>query len=241
MTMAQHGKDCLNEEALFEIAAGRDPSPSERAHLETCRTCRERVAGVQAIVAPAKAAVNATLDRAVSAFRLQPLPERTRGRDSVRTNCMACSPAMQLPERPRGRNSVWRLLVVPIPAYAVMAAALLMLLPVVLLRPPGSSTLGAYKEVTSGVSSAELFTTLYAPDLRDANQILVTIDLLEQYSAAKPDDTSVHVKLVQLYEALLKLRGWETPSLTRDKAKTRLETERSAGRHELGRLLGSGH
>ena len=41
---------------------------------------------------------------------------------------------------------------------------------------------------SSGVSSAELFTSLYAPKAGDAAQLQVTIGLLEQYAQAHADD-----------------------------------------------------
>lgn len=208
---------CLRDEALFEAAAGASLPPDEAAHLETCADCRECVGGLRVALGQAQEEVSATVDRALAEFRLPALPVRAR-------------PA-----------PLWRWVAQPVPAYVMVAALLLALVPVTLLRQPGGPEIGGLKtiepgglkEVSSGVSAAELLNDLYNPDLRDAGQIRATITLLEEYSRSHPDDPSIHVKLVSLYQALLALRGWESAVLTRARAEQRLSEERAV----VGTLL----
>jgi hypothetical protein len=101
---------------------------------------------------------------------------------------------------------------------------------------PERVVIGPPKEVPTGVSSTELFSRLYAPDLADPGAVRASLVLLEEYAAAHPDDLSARVKLVELYEALLGLRGWEDPLLTREQAQERLAAQRALVQQRLSAM-----
>lgn len=99
---------------------------------------------------------------------------------------------------------------VPVPAYALAAAVVLMLVvPVVVWHQLSPAGVGVVKEVTSGVSAVELFEALYGVDETDPAEIEATIKLLEEY-LQRHEDLAVHVKLAELYEALARLGGGPT-------------------------------
>ncbi len=220
---------CLTGELLFDAASGIELPREAREHLEQCADCREAVAKAQRKLVSMRSEMDAVVDEAVSGFHLPPLPAREATKS-------------------REPRTVWQWIASPVPAYALAAAILIALVPVFLLRQPAglelgaprSSQVGDWKDIASGVSSGELLDALYSVDTQDASDIRAKITLLDEYSRTHPEDASIHVKLVSLYEALLALDDWEDALLTRARVETRLAEERDIVREMIGSELGPG-
>lgn len=229
MSKATTDPACLASELLHEAALAR-PLPAEAArHLETCAHCQAAVADLRANLQQARSEFGESIERAVTQFRMPALPQR----------------------QPR-RSGLWSFVATPIPAYAAAAALMLLLLPLMMLRPPlpgqpqgltrpqGSGLpqgleFGGEKGLGPELSAEGAFAEIYAPDPQDAAALRRSYDVIGQYSAQHPEDLAAHVKLAAVCEALLKLRGWERPDLTREAVKERWAEERAAVERGLPR------
>ena len=213
-----HTSNCLNDETLHEAAAGHELPPEVREHLQTCQGCRERTDSLAQVLSVARPGLNACIEEAVSQFRMPPLPAR----------------AVKRP------GNVWNLFITPVPAYLAAVLLLVVALPLALHTQRGGLDMGGVKAIRIRTSSQDDFASLYAPNPKDAAALLGTIYFVEQYGRTHTEDVSIHVKLTQLYTALLALKGWESDTHTRAHAVQRLAQERKAVRQALPVLSGDG-
>ena len=111
-------------------------------------------------------------------------------------------------------NSILSQLKTPVPIWAPSAVCLVvLLLGMSIYLNPSSSPIerGAQKgsqhtgQITPPLSAEGLLEFLIVPDPSDAGQLSASIEAVESFLKAHPDDNAMHLKIVELYQARLSL------------------------------------
>ena len=107
----------------------------------------------------------------------------------------------------------------PVPIWAPSAVCLaVLLLGVSIYLNPSSSPIeqGAQKgsqhtgQITPPLSAEGLLEFLIVPDPSDAGQLSASIEAVESFLKAHPGDIAMHLKIVELYQARLRLGSLTT-------------------------------
>ena len=129
--------------------------------------------------------------------------------------------------------SIWNGLKTPVPVWIPSAAgvAVLLMFVVAIFSPLGPSIdLGGVKgggteTVTPPLAAEAMLAFLIVPDPTDADQIAASIETVETFVEAYPEDIAMHAKLIELYQAKLKLKS--LPKASRPILEKKLSIERA--------------
>ena len=130
------------------------------------------------------------------------------------------APALLLLRRNPFWAKIWDRLKTPVPVWipsAVSVAVLLMFaigtfsplkLSIEWGKEKGSRDTGS---ITPPLAAEAMLEFLIVPDPTDSGQLAASIEAVETFLMAHPEDLAMHAKLVELYQAQLKLLGLSSP------------------------------
>ena len=151
--------------------------------------------------------------------------------NAVRSDAISMSPPPFPSIRRRSFwNGILSQLKTPVPIWAPSAICLaVLLLGVSIYLNPSSSPIeqGAQKgsqhtgQITPPLSAEGLLEFLIVPDPSDAGQLSASIEAVESFLKTHPGDIAMHLKIVELYQARLRLSSLTTAE--REALKEKLE------------------
>ena len=162
--------------------------------------------------------------------------------EAVRTGIVDMeAPPMPSPQRRPIWVSIWDSLTIPVPVWIPSAAIVAVVLIFVALissplelsiewgREKGGGNMGNVKPPLAAEAMLEF---LIMPDLTDTGQLAASIEAVEKFLEAHPEDLAMHAKLIEFYQAQLKLKPLSKPS------RAVLEEKLSIERARFTELLG---
>ena len=163
--------------------------------------------------------------------------------EAVRTGIvdMEAPPLPSLQHRPIW-VSIWNVLETPVPLWIPSAAIVAVVLIFATLissplelqikwgREKGGGNVGNVKPPLAAEAMLEF---LIMPDLTDPGQLAASIEAVEKFLEAHPEDLAMHTKLIELYQAQLKLKPLSESS--RATLEEKLSTERARFIELLGK------
>lgn len=154
--------------------------------------------------------------------------------EAVRTGMVDVEAPPLLPRRPIWAR-IWNGLKTPVPVWipsAVYVAILLIFATLVYSplelsvewgRKKGGGSMG---NITPPLAAESMLEFLIVPDLTDPGQLAASIETVEKFLEVHPEDLAMHAKLIEFYQAELKLNSLTKPSRMVLAKKLSLERER---------------
>lgn len=207
----------VQEQLLFYMENELSHKESEKikAHLNECKECDEKYRLYQ------------KTDKALQEFG-----------EAVREGLLSIpAPPLSLPERPLW-TKFWNGFQIPVPLWRTAVVNVIVALAIstfflgwMHIREPRIEP-GSEKGVTANaapkpLSSEEILNFLLHPDPTDPVNITSVIELIENNLKDYPDDLALHVKLVELYQAKLKLQSLSQTERTELEEKLAVERRRT--------------